>query len=982
MDSPKSPKGKKMGTRMKLTMLQTEKPELLDKKAAQMVELVRLQLIEKENRSAGALLDTRTLHKLDEAKVQIGKATKAKLDGQKRVESRRMGRAEEELKKSSEDAIQNMMSKGIPIVKTSNFENEELIWSTKSNDPNYSKKRRFDDPELQKFKNNLTADDRKLYKSLCHQALVDLATKYREEVEQVRSDMDLAGIFHPDANAHRAHCMYLMKLYNGIRADTIEDPVLRKIRSDIEEKKKKQEDDERRQRELIANYENKHTKKEKKSVEETLAQVKQEEEAQKKAQEDERQKAVEKLSLTALDGTSKPPRRHINKSQSTEKLSRNNAQPQLKKSLSSKALLNPSGATATLTATLKGAGNPKSKDESKHQQQEQLQQLSDQVSNSTESSETHAKSMAEAGMTDKNTKLFSKLKRGKLAGADPRSLLTNEALRLDEAEVHEVVRVKERSSIVDEKTSTWMLGLLQSSQIHKAAEGRALAPATQGLLPSDTFGGTIDSPMKASSFKEDPQRVIPFNEFYDMFKTFSEEGAGTDDAFRALAEHEKDSSKPQVPDEGWDPEGDDFGSKISLDDSNSVQHAEKKAAAHNFIMESFVPTDTVKDLAEVDPQFEAYMKMMRRQSPGGQKLFRGKVGKFAQRRPYNPLGQKAVHMTDSRGAATAESARGFKNTFKMSVAEAESSDDDDEPENKYMHTEQQDDDEKSQEYAADVNQASTENDKGDISKAGITGQATVTNAQLNISGRSTPGTPVRPGSRKSRSKAKQAIQSEVGMDMPSKLIAAFDCLQTSATSRLSYMRKYAMLDHATNFYKGIDRLAESAVLALAREQLVQRNIIKLREGYAVLPLVASNLMENFMEYVPPLLSSRAMALCTQKSFAEPLQDPASVTALLRIKRFVYELFPDDRKDDARDNAMTIETAEELLLELEMRIEDLLFKLRDKIADELDDQLQVQNLSLVEWLAKFKPKPVKEAERDAAAPMEGRKSIAESKSEKK
>jgi hypothetical protein len=41
--------------------------------------------------------------------------------------------------------------------------------------------------------------------------------------------MDLNGIFHPDANAQRVHCIYLMKLEKGISAANIEDPVLKEM---------------------------------------------------------------------------------------------------------------------------------------------------------------------------------------------------------------------------------------------------------------------------------------------------------------------------------------------------------------------------------------------------------------------------------------------------------------------------------------------------------------------------------------------------------------------------------------------------------------------------------------------------------------------------------------------------------------------------------------------------------------------------------
>lgn len=56
------------------------------------------------------------------------------------------------------------------------------------------------------------------------EALHDLARKYRQEMILLKRELNSSGVFHSSANAHRVHCMYLMKLYKGIRADTIEDP--------------------------------------------------------------------------------------------------------------------------------------------------------------------------------------------------------------------------------------------------------------------------------------------------------------------------------------------------------------------------------------------------------------------------------------------------------------------------------------------------------------------------------------------------------------------------------------------------------------------------------------------------------------------------------------------------------------------------------------------------------------------------------------
>ena len=71
-------------------------------------------------------------------------------------------RGQEEIAKNAEATIEKMIARGDNIVKTSNFDNEEFIWATKSSDPNYVKKHKYDDPELHKFKMNLNFEQRRV----------------------------------------------------------------------------------------------------------------------------------------------------------------------------------------------------------------------------------------------------------------------------------------------------------------------------------------------------------------------------------------------------------------------------------------------------------------------------------------------------------------------------------------------------------------------------------------------------------------------------------------------------------------------------------------------------------------------------------------------------------------------------------------------------------------------------------------------------
>ena len=48
----------------------------------------------------------------------------------------------------------------------------------------------------------------------------------------------MSEIFHPDANAHRTHCQYIMKLHKTISAENIEDPILERFKKQADEEEK------------------------------------------------------------------------------------------------------------------------------------------------------------------------------------------------------------------------------------------------------------------------------------------------------------------------------------------------------------------------------------------------------------------------------------------------------------------------------------------------------------------------------------------------------------------------------------------------------------------------------------------------------------------------------------------------------------------------------------------------------------------------
>jgi hypothetical protein len=223
----------------------TLEPFHLDESIQNIVRQARLQRLEKEFRSYGSIVDDRQLHHLEEPPARektssiIGEQMKFQMS------LRRKGVLHDEMKFDSDTAINNLKRSGHDFTKEhEEYKDEETIWQSKSSDPKYFVRRRYDHPELQAFFDHMTGAEKKKFREQAFEAVIHLARKCRQEVEKEKTRMDEAGIFHPNANAHRAHCIYLLRLHRRISAEAIEDPILRAL--------KKQKDMERESRDIYS----------------------------------------------------------------------------------------------------------------------------------------------------------------------------------------------------------------------------------------------------------------------------------------------------------------------------------------------------------------------------------------------------------------------------------------------------------------------------------------------------------------------------------------------------------------------------------------------------------------------------------------------------------------------------------------------------------------------------------------------------------
>eukprot|EP00596_Hydrurales_sp_CCMP1899_P010608 CAMPEP_0119034862 /NCGR_PEP_ID=MMETSP1177-20130426/1881_1 /TAXON_ID=2985 /ORGANISM="Ochromonas sp, Strain CCMP1899" /LENGTH=317 /DNA_ID=CAMNT_0006992641 /DNA_START=202 /DNA_END=1152 /DNA_ORIENTATION=- len=217
------------------------------KSADELVASTRLNIIEKEHKSFGSLIDNRQLFALDETQKPIKKTAITSEDTTTLASFFKSALNPAEVQRVPDDttSITNV------TLNPTNYASEELIWRTKSTDKIYFQKRAFEDPSLQQFKDALTTEQKKRYRGLTVTALHGIADKYRAEMRRVKDEMDSDGVFHPQANAHRVHCIYLLKLYKGISAHTIEDPVLKRLRAEEVAKKDEEAAAEERKQMLI-----------------------------------------------------------------------------------------------------------------------------------------------------------------------------------------------------------------------------------------------------------------------------------------------------------------------------------------------------------------------------------------------------------------------------------------------------------------------------------------------------------------------------------------------------------------------------------------------------------------------------------------------------------------------------------------------------------------------------------------------------------
>lgn len=174
---------------------------------------LRIKSIENGIRSISSMLDTRTLHELDSIERKNHKLEK-KLQDKKLNARRGNNLSHEALLNQGAMALQALRAGGIEVAQTTEeYGDEEKIWKHKFRTPTYNQKRIFDNPRLHEYYCSLNTEEQREFRIQCRDSLYKLSADLRAQLAESKQEMDSKGVFHPSANAHRAHCAYLLKLY-------------------------------------------------------------------------------------------------------------------------------------------------------------------------------------------------------------------------------------------------------------------------------------------------------------------------------------------------------------------------------------------------------------------------------------------------------------------------------------------------------------------------------------------------------------------------------------------------------------------------------------------------------------------------------------------------------------------------------------------------------------------------------------------------
>lgn len=548
----------------------------------ELVAQSRLNQIAREHKSIGSILDDREIFALEDPNWRFPRKN-GKIEVEKRVNARRGGRAEIDIKEQVDYLLDNLHEKGINVSTMANdFDVERNIWKSLSREKEYFAKMNHQHPELQDLREKLEGSEKIAFNEKVKKAIINLSEKFREECRTLKRELDSNGVFHPEANAHRVHCLYRLKLYKNLHCYSIEFPIL-KIMHD---EKLRVAREEKRKADLLARFEKSgqwsraadkveatvssnnnsstsHTSGIESKPSDIISTNNKDSTStnhhpqHQKVEESIEQHLISKpgkssLGVRFIDDSKSLTRNSSTSSTTTPNKQGNDSHSKSlgalpKKIGSSSASVTSSSSVVSGTSGLHGHKlKPIASDLATTLEEDQENGSSGSSRNLTIAKSATALSSAAASATMPSIggaptdRVFQRIKRGKLGGADPRSLLLDEAVRLDKGEVSALRKNRDKNDILDNQVTNWMLGSLQQNQITKTALGGAgVAPPLPSSMASKTSSQALQISPLVQNFSKSlttstandtnnyfpdnamsPQKMLPFDQFYKMFDEY------------------------------------------------------------------------------------------------------------------------------------------------------------------------------------------------------------------------------------------------------------------------------------------------------------------------------------------------------------------------------------------------------------------------------------------------------------------------------
>lgn len=186
---------------------------------------------------------------------------------------------------------------------------------------------------------------------------------------------------------------------------------------------------------------------------------------------------------------------------------------------------------------------------------------------------------------------------------------------MERAETAPLKKSKDKNSLLDAEMASWMNATLQKPQIAKTAQGTALL-AGGGILGSTKTSSSTLLQDFIQTIKEDddagltsPQKMLPFDQFYTMFKSYSEKTLARAEATLAAAETKQ--QPPQSPDKKSSTLVAAAGvSSIKLPENDGIAPvAVTTVTSTGAAAAPFESVNIVKALSRVDPGFEVFLNL-------------------------------------------------------------------------------------------------------------------------------------------------------------------------------------------------------------------------------------------------------------------------------------------------------------------------------------------------------------------------------------